>query len=379
MEYSLAIATLLVGLVYIHVGYPAIMALLARVFPRRKGKDESEKVKLVSMVLCIHNEASRLGARLDNLLSLECPVDREIWVVCDGCEDDSEALARAYGGEVVKVISWPSKRGKAAGLNAALEQVQGDVVVFCDVRQTFESDVVVKFLESLEDEEVGAVSGSLEIAASLAGGGKGMDVYWKLEKKLREWEGIFDASVGCTGAIYAIKRHLYAPIPEDTLLDDVVIPMSIAAKGKRVLFLRDARAFDPQTLAIDHEKRRKLRTLVGNYQMMFRYPNWIVPWRCRIWWQVISHKYLRLAVPWILIAIAVLTIFGIGSPLVKLFAAGQGILYLLGFLGWRFPNLKHKVFTIPSAFLVLQWSCLSALITYLRFRNDFQRVWQKSR
>lgn len=379
MEYSPVIATLLVGLVYIHAGYPAIMALMARWFPRSEGRKEDQKVRRLSIVLCIHNEASRLRARLDNLLALECPVEKEILVVCDGCDDGSERVACGYDGEVVKVISLPTKQGKAAGLNVAVEQSTGEVVLFCDVRQTFKPDVAVKFLRALEDADVGAVSGALEIAESSAGGGRGMDMYWKLEKKLREWEGVFDASVGCTGAVYAIKRALFEPIPEDTLLDDVVIPMMIAAKGRRVLFLPDAIAFDPQTLAVEHEKRRKLRTLVGNYQMMFRYPEWVTPWRCRIWWQVISHKYLRLAVPWMLLAIAVLTILGMESPLIRVFAFGQVILYLCGAVGWAFPHFKQKVFTVPGAFLVLQWSNLSALGTYLRCRDDFRRIWQQSR
>src|SRR5204863_9023201 len=92
---------------------------------------------------------------------------------------------------------------------------------------------------------VGAVGGELFLADS--GGstvGRGVGLYWRFEKAIRLSESRVDPTVGATGAIYAIRRDLLDPIPDDTILDDVLIPMRIVRLGYRVVFEPAARAHD---------------------------------------------------------------------------------------------------------------------------------------
>lgn len=369
-------AGLILLLAYVHVGYPALMAFLARRFPNPPSSAEGAAPSQFSVLLCVHNEAGRIGARLQNLLSLGWPGTVEIIVVCDGCTDNTAAIAREFGPEI-KVLETPAKAGKPTGLNAAAAIAQGDLLVFCDARQTFASDAIEQLAAPFADPQVGAVSGSLEIAGSDSGGGQGVDLYWRLEKKLREWEGAFDSVVGCTGAIYALRRELFQSLPTDTLLDDVVLPMQAVMQGKRVLFNPAARAFDPQTLDPEVEGRRKIRTLAGNYQMLVRHPGWLLPGRCPIWWQVISHKYLRLAVPWMLALLLVTTATLCGHPFFAVALATQVVCYLLAITGMLLPGIKHKTLTIPAGFLLLQIANLKALFAWLASLKDPNRLWRQ--
>jgi cellulose synthase/poly-beta-1,6-N-acetylglucosamine synthase-like glycosyltransferase len=369
-------AGLVLMLAYVHLGYPVLMAILARKFPRPLKPGNSGSPPTFSVLLCVHNEAARIESRLQNLASLTWPGPVEFVVVCDGCTDQTSEVARKVS-PLVKVLEQPVKSGKPAGLNAAASVATGDLLVFCDARQTFAQDAIQHLAAPFSDPEIGAVSGSLEIAGSESGGGQGVDLYWKLEKKLREWEGQYNSVVGCTGAIYVLRRDLYLPLPADTLLDDVVLPMQAVMQGKRVLFNPAAQAFDPQTLDPEVESRRKLRTLAGNYQMLVRHPAWLLPGRCPIWWQVISHKYLRLAVPWMLGLLLVVTALLLRHPLFMAAFAGQVLCYALAIAGMLFPGIKHKALSIPAGFLLLQTANLRALFAWLASLKDPNRLWRQ--
>ena len=90
------------------------------------------------------------------------------------------------------------------------------------------------------------------------------------------------------------------PIPPDTLSDDVLIPQRAFRRGYRVIFEPDAMAFDYPT-APGGEFRRKLRTLAGVWQVYARTPRLFTA--CdRMHWHFLSHRFARLALPWILLA-----------------------------------------------------------------------------
>ena len=73
---------------------------------------------------------------------------------------------------------------------------------------------------------------------------RGMGLYWRIEKTIWELESASGSVVGATGAFYGVRRALLEPIPPETLLDDVYIPMQVVHAGKRVVFEPKARAWD---------------------------------------------------------------------------------------------------------------------------------------
>ncbi len=102
-----------------------------------------------------------------------------------------------------------------------------------------------------------------------------------------------------------MRRELFRPIPNGTILDDVYWPLAVAMGGHRVIHDERARAFDRLPVRVRDEFRRKVRTLCGNFQLLARLPSALLPWRNPNWWQFVSHRIMRLLVPWALIGLAV--------------------------------------------------------------------------
>ena len=308
---------LFVGLLfYVYAGYPAVALLRARLRPRTVARAVERRyhpatipfadrrnhalAPRVSIVVVAYNEAASIEARIENLLALDYPLNRlEIIVGSDGSTDNTVELASRYQPFGVRVHALNRRCGKPAVLNALVPQTSGEIVLFADARQRFEPATLRALVANFADPAVGAVSGELmlEAAEGTANAGHGAAMYWRYEKMIRSAESRVDSTVGATGAIYAIRRSLFAPIPEDTLLDDVVIPLRIVRQGYRVVFEPGARAFDRMSATAAQEFGRKARTIAGTFQLFSR-ERWLFnPRRNRLWFATMSHKGIRLLLP----------------------------------------------------------------------------------
>jgi cellulose synthase/poly-beta-1,6-N-acetylglucosamine synthase-like glycosyltransferase len=330
-------------------------------------------------VLCVYNEQERITARLNNLRSCDYPPDcLEIIVVSDGSTDHTvdRCTEVAAADARIRLIVRPQRMGKADALNAGVAAARHDLIVFADARQDFATDTFRRLVWPFADPKVGAVTGELEIATTASQAGSGIDVYWRIERSLRFQESLVDSCIGCTGAVYAIRRGLWRPLPPDTLLDDVVVPMRIVLAGYRVLHEPSAKAFDPQPLEPEREKLRKRRTLAGNFQMLFRYPSWLMPWRNRCWWQLASHKYARLAGPWLLALLFVSHVSLLQVPVYRGLFVLHALFYLLAAVGLIWRRGSFKVLSLPAGFVFLNVMVLGGLIYYARRRPE--GGWEKA-
>lgn len=292
---------------YTYVGYAAWLRirLLWRLRPVLRGP----YLPPISIVMVVRNEEQVLASKLENLLSLEYP-NYEIVVVSDGSTDATESILRQFQqGTRVRILLKQISRGKAAGINDALETVRGDIVVFTDARQKFERGAVRLLMENFSDPDVGCVSGELMLGDPESGeAGQGLGLYWRIEKKIRILEALSGSMVGATGAIYAVRRDLVRNLPEGTILDDVYLPMEVVRQGKRTVFDERARAWDSPNLGTDREFKRKVRTLNGNCQLVQLAP-WLLTRSNPLRFEFVSHKIMRLVVPFALAALFFASLF----------------------------------------------------------------------
>lgn len=366
-------------LAYTYLGYPAVLWLLTRRRCRREVPQLSQTPPTVEVALVVRNEAGRVGDRLANLFDSDYPGALSVLLVSDGSDDDTVARVQALGNPRVRVLDWSENQGKSAGISAAIENSTAEILVFTDARQSFQRDTIRLLVAHFADPEVGAVSGALEVGHG--GGdsiGHGVDAYWKLEKWIRAREAVWDSSVGCTGAVYAARRCALSPMPPDSILDDVVFPMSAVLKGYRVLFEPTAIAWDPQEFSADKEAMRKERTLGGNFQLLFRYPGWLLPWRNRLWCQLISHKHLRVLAPLFFLLLLVANLVLMRHPFYAVLLSGQALFYLLAGIGRLAGTRRVPVFIrFPTALVFLNVRVVRGLFRYLR--GDFRRGWVNRR
>lgn len=333
--------------------YPGLLTLLAsfRRWPPRRAPFRG----MVSIIVAARNEGTRIGRRIRELVGLlrDADLHGEVIVVSDGSTDDTVAEAReaAYAGPV-QVIALTGNVGKAAALTAASAQANGDVLVFADARQQWAEDALPLLLENFADPQIGAVSGDL-VLESASGVLIGVNLYWRFEKMLRVRESRLHSMVGVTGAISAVRRELFQPIPAGTLLDDVYWPLLVVRQGYRVVHDERARAFDRLPDRTTDEFRRKVRTLSGNWQLCQRLPGSLLPGLNPIWWQWLSHKLMRLVMPWAMVALFLSSAF-LDEPFYLLAFRLQVVGYLFGLAG-LWPPLAKLVRPAGSvaSFLVL--------------------------
>lgn len=282
---------------FTYAGYPAWIRVWARFRPRPVGSGPSTPT--VTAILCVHDAETHVAGKLRNLLTLDYPEALlDVVVVCDGCTDRTADACRAVGSTRVTVLEFSQRRGKAACLNDAVAAARGDVLLMVDVRQCIEPDALRALLRCLADPAVGAVGGELRFEDPAAGFAASVDAYWRYEKAIRQAESDCGSVVGVSGALYAMRGELFVPLPLGTVLDDVLVPMQVVRKGRRVVFEPGARAWDHASGSAAAERVRKVRTLAGNLQLVQLAPWLVNPLQNPIWFRFVCHKMLRLVAPW---------------------------------------------------------------------------------
>lgn len=289
-------------LAYTYCGYPVWLWL--RLHLRRRPVKAAPFAPSLSIVMVVRNEAAVIERKLKNLLALEYPLEScEIVVVSDGSTDATNDILNYYAADNrIRILVNPVSRGKSACLNDAVAAVRGEVVLFTDARQQIESQAVRLLTETFFDPQVGCASGELMLGDPANGEHvRGMGLYWRVEKNVRQMESASGSVVGATGALYAVRKSLIVPVPAGTILDDVYTPMHVVRQGFRVIFVPDARAWDVADQGDEREFSRKVRTLSGNYQLLQLAP-WLLTRENPIRFEFITHKLLRLVAPFLLVA-----------------------------------------------------------------------------
>ena len=364
--------------VYAYVLYPLLIWLLASLRAERPPRRPAAPAagQRVSIVLAVHDEAARIRTRLDELVALiaRAGVSAEVIVVADGCADGTAALARAHPSSLVRVIELPENEGKAQALSRACAAAAGEILVFADARQRWAEDALQRLLANFDRHDVGAVSGALVLDAA-PGVLAGVGLYWRYEKWLRRNEGRVHSTVGVSGSICAVRKALFTAIPRGLLLDDLYWPLRVVMQGQRVVYEERALAYDRLPPEAAHEFRRKVRTLSGNLQLAAWLPQSLLPWRNPIWLQFISHKLLRLLVPWALIVVLVSSALLDGAFYGSAFLA-QVLFYCIALLALAGgPFARSRPAAAAASFLVLNAAAWLAFWVWICGRAE--GTWKK--
>jgi biofilm PGA synthesis N-glycosyltransferase PgaC len=369
-----AIAVFLISaafILYVLFGYPLLLAVAARRSHRPVRKDLVYRT--VSVLMPVRNGEQWIAAKLQSIFNLRYPRELlQVIVVLDNCTDSTEAIARSFDG--VLVLDNPQS-GKATALNTALGRATGEILFFTDVRQELDPDALANLVACFADPAVGVASGELFIREGTTNEEANTGLYWKYEKWIRKNLSAIDSIPGATGAIYAMRRKLAVTLPQNTLLDDVHQPLGSFFQGYRIILEESARAYDFPT-SLNSEFYRKVRTLAGLYQIMWRYPALLGPGN-RMWLHFLSHKVARLLLPFAFIGLGLSSVL-LPDPWRMVALGTQAAFYLLAWVDRFVPEgLVVKKVTSPiRTFVVLVLAALFAVSIFFRPSKSF---WKETR
>ena len=364
-------------MLYTYVGYPLWIYLRSRLHPRPSRQEHI--LPRVSIIIAVHNGAALLRQKVDNVLLSDYPRDRmEIVIVSDGSTDGTQDILKEFPDPPVKSIRCSEHCGKAAALNIGMQRATGEVLLFLDIRPWMEKNAMQLLLSNFADPQVGCVAGELvlyddgqDAGAKVVGG-----LYWRYEQWIRNCEAKVDSPLGVYGGFYAVRRELASPLPNGTILDDMLQPLSVIRQGYRSVLDVRARVYDIWPKSLREEFHRKVRTLAGNFQLLQLAP-WLLLRQNRLRFELISHKLLRLLVPILLVILLISSALLANRSLLYAGAfVAQIALYVLAALGaGRGIPALMRIAAPASAFCMLNAAVVVGFYKFLFTRGPLWKIW----
>ncbi|GFO66561.1 hypothetical protein GMLC_01400 [Geomonas limicola] len=358
------LALVLLGLLaHTFLGYPFLL-IPAQRLSGKPLEHNPDYLPTVTLLVVAFNEAAVIEEKVLNSLELDYPKELlRLVVASDGSRDGTDAIVAGYASRGVELLSFPVNRGKISALNDAIARIDSEIVVLSDANVMYCSDAVRKLVRNFADPRVGVVSGKVVLRNGALSYGAAETSYYGLEHRIQEREGRLGALIGADGAMYAVRRPLFEPPNPDTILDDLVIAMSIARRGYLVVHEKEAVGFEDNHLELDGEFRRKVRIIAGGYQCLLHgraLPRLDQP---LLLFCYLSHKVLR----WIsgFVLLALFWVLGVivsngGAPFFGVILGLLAGAALLALCTQAFPALKklkpanfcHYFFMLITASLV---------------------------
>lgn len=377
---------------YAYVGYPIVLAACSRLFgsrPRRPVVRDDEWPS-VTLVISALNEEHEIGPRIRNALASDYPKEKfRVVIASDGSTDATCQIVRGFEGQGVRLVAFPHRRGKASVLNDVLPWVKTDLVMLSDANTYTRPDAVRKLAAWFADPRVGVVCGRLVLTDS--GVGRNADgVYWKYETFLKKCEARLGALLGSNGAIYALRKSAYRPIPADTIVDDFVIPLlAKKASGCEIVYDAEAVATEETPADISSEFHRRARIGAGGFQAIGMLKGLLRPRHGWLAFAFFNHKVLRWLGPFFLLGALLMSVLlvvicmpGLGAeallPPAALLLASQVAFYTLSLLSGVLPQRPRclRVLRLPAMFTSMNFALAVGFWRFTRGRQN--AAWRRT-
>lgn len=332
-------------LFYAYLGYPLALFIIIKLLPSEGSVTSKGKTwPKVSILIAAYNEEKVIKSKMENCLGLDYPSELlDIWIASDGSSDCTNEIVKEYvkSNHRVHLLEFP-RSGKSGAINKAILQIKSEIVVFSDANTEYDPNSIKKLILHFAHPQVGCVCGRLvyrnpgEVLS-----GKGESFYWRYETALKKLESKIGYIAGANGAIYAIRRLLFEPLPTKTINDDFTVSMKIVEKGFKSLYEENALAYEDVAPNMESEFKRHVRDGAGHYiaiGYLLKLLNPFLGVRSLIYW---SHRIFRWVAPFILILAFIINLFLINSFFYHKLFFIQVIFYVIALIG-LFSVRKNK-------------------------------------
>jgi len=373
---------------YTFAGYGFLLYLLVkikRLFRASPSFDSNREFPNVTILIAAYNEEDIVEAKVENTISLDYPSQKkQIIFVTDGSTDSTTEKLNRF--KDILVLHENSRAGKMAAIKRAMPFVEGEILIFTDANTFLNNEAIKELVKHYQNDNVGAVAGEkrifVEQTADASSAGEGF--YWKYESLLKKWDYELYSNVGAAGELFSIRTELYQNVESDTIIDDHMIAMRIAEKGRIIAYEPKAYAMETASANTAEELKRKIRIAAGGIQSIFRLKKAANPFNNPIFtFQYISHRVLRWTItPFLLIVLFVvngLIVYHYDSIFYKTVFILQVLFYTLSVLGYVFEsrNIRIKALFVPYYFCLMNYAVIAGIIRY--FKKNQSAAWEKSK
>lgn len=366
--------------VYPYAVYPLLVRLAAVVLNRPVGHAATSMPR-ITVITAAFNEAAHIEATVRNKLSQQYPAELiDVIVVSDESSDGTDDIVQRIAAESgrVRLIRQQPRQGKTAGLNLAMREARGEIVVFADANSIYRPDAIAQLARNFADPKVGYVTGKMVYVnpdGSLVG--DGCSAFMRYENALRAAETRIGSIVGVDGGVDAVRKALYRPMRADQL-PDFVLPLTVVEQGYRVVYEPDAVLTEETLTTQSSEYRMRVRVALRALWALWDKRALLNPFKTGLFaWQLWSHKLLRYLSFVPLAAALVLNWVLLSHGPLYLAAAALQVMFLLfvlaALVGPRALG-QSALGRYCFYFALLNWA---SAVAFLRFiRGQKQVLWQ---
>jgi len=367
---------------YHHAVYPLTLRQLARWHAPRPLRPAPDKLPSITVIMPAHNEEAFIARKIANLAALDYPRDKlSVVIVLDGCTDRTyeeaiSALNRLDDSFSVHLLRYRENRGKAAALNAGLAASRAEVAALTDVSAALPPDALKRGAAHFTDPGVGVVCGTYRLAAP---GSEGERAYWAYQRRVKAAEAAVAAPMGAHGAFYMLRRSLVAPLPENTINDDFILPMEIVAQGYRSVYDEDIAVQELESASPQQDFRRRQRIGAGNLQQALWLWRLADPRRPHLAFVFASGKMLRAFMPFLLVLLVAATVLLAlqGAVVFQALLAAQAA--GLAFAAWAIRARPHGLAKPLAWWVYLVEGYAAALFGSVRYLAQPSRgAWKRA-
>ncbi len=371
---------------YTYIGYGILLYLIVHIKETVKKKaihPLPASLPDVTLFIAAYNEEDIVRQKMENCRDLSYPSDklRIVWVT-DGSDDHTNERLAAY--EDVSVFFTPERKGKTEALNRGMQYVSTPYVVFTDANTMLNTEAIKEIVRCFSNPKVGCVAGEKRVdTQSAQGATAGEGFYWKYESALKDLDDRLYSAVGAAGELFAIQTRLFEQMPSDTLLDDFILSLRIAAKGYKIAYCKEAYATETTSLNMKEEEKRKIRIAAGGLQSVWRLRGLFNIFRYgMLSFQYISHRVLRWTVTplmlFLLLPVNLILVLS-GNPFYIGTLILQLLFYAAAYAGHRMErrNLRNKLLFIPYYFIFMNVNVIRGFF-YLN-KNKGNGAWSKAK
>ncbi len=380
LKFILFISILLI--LYNHILYPLIIIILSKIKskPCELVYDESS-YPTVSFIIAAFNEENVIKDKIENTLSLYYPKDKlDIIVISDGSDDETVNIVLSYKDCGVISLHDPVRAGKTSALNRAVENANGDILVFSDANNDFSDNAIVELVKHFRSEHIGSVTGAKHIydnksRESAVGDG----LYWKYESAIKKAESAIGSITAADGEIVAVRRDLYKPINPALINDDAAITFDIIKSGHRIIYEPKAKSYEQASKDLIDDINVKIRMTAGGFQTIIHEWRYLFPPGNWFSFTFISHKILRWITPHFMISSLISSALLSTNALYMALFLLQIMFYLVAFYGWKIresENIPTFIY-VPMYFTIMN---IALFRGFIRFITGNQGVnWSKAK